>query len=136
RAPNRRDQADSRGDRGDRARVAGCGDGLDRRLLIADFKTFIADVRAVVGGAGDGERARLDLLGLLEGDDANADALASYEGYYVFGTPEQAEDVHRQALLRQPMTQALIQGLHGRGLIPFDGVLHFLARHRLARLDE
>jgi hypothetical protein len=73
---------------------------------------------------------------LLEGEDANADAIASYEGYYVFHSPSQAQDVHRHALLGQPITQALIQGLHGRGTIEFDGVLHFLARHRLARLDE
>jgi hypothetical protein len=97
----------------------------------------MSDVRAVVvSDDDDGAQARLGFLGLLEGADANADALACYESYYVFDKPHEAKDVHRQALLRQPVTQALIQGLHGRGLIPFDGVLHFLARHRLARLDE
>jgi hypothetical protein len=80
--------------------------------------------------------ARLELLGLLEGDDANADAIASYESYFVFGEPDRAEEVHRDALLRQPVTQALIQGLHGRGTVELDGALHFLARHHLARLDE
>jgi len=72
----------------------------------------------------------------MEGEEASGDAIASYEGYFVYGSPEQATDVHRLALLRQPVTQALIQGLHGRGTIPFDRALHFLARHRLARLDE
>lgn len=38
--------------------------------------------------------------------------------------------------MRQPVTQALIQGLHGRGVIAFEGALHFLVRHGLARLDE
>lgn len=43
--------------------------------------------------------------------------------------------MHRAALLRQPITQALIQGLHGRGSISLDGALHFLASHRLAQVD-
>jgi hypothetical protein len=94
-------------------------------------------VRDVVLGTGDGATlARLRLLDLVEGDEASGDAIAGYEGYFVFDSPEQATDVHRLALLRQPVTQALIQGLHGRGTMAFDGALHFLARHRLARLDE
>ncbi len=73
---------------------------------------------------------------MLEGDEPNGDAIASYEGYFVYGQPEHAHEVHREAMLRQRVTQALIQGLHGRGTVAFEGVLHFLARHRLARLDE
>lgn len=38
--------------------------------------------------------------------------------------------------MRQPIAQALVQGLHGRGNISFDGALHFLARHGLASLDD
>lgn len=47
-----------------------------------------------------------------------------------------ANETHRAALLRQPVTQALIQGLHGRGPVSFEGALHFLARHRLATLED
>jgi hypothetical protein len=79
---------------------------------------------------------RLNLLGLMEGGEPNGDAIATFEGAFVYNNDAQAHQVHREALLRQPVTQALIQGLHGRGLIAFEGVLHFLARHRLARLDE
>jgi hypothetical protein len=94
------------------------------------------DVRdAVLGEAGTDTLERLDMLGLLEGGEPTGDALASYEGFFVYGQPEHAREVHREALLRQPVTQSLIQGLHGRGAIAFDGVLHFLARHRMARLD-
>ncbi len=55
---------------------------------------------------------------------------------YVYDDDVQAHDAHQAALLRQPIVQALIQGLHGRGNIAFDGALHFLARHRLAKMDE
>jgi hypothetical protein len=62
--------------------------------------------------------------------------IAFYEGVFVFGDLEAAEETHRAALLRQPVTQALIQGLHGRGPVSFEGALHFLARHRLATLEN
>lgn len=70
--------------------------------------------------------ARLDLLGLLEAGEPNADALATYE-VFVYSAEDDARRIHREALMRQPVTQALIQGLHGRGVIAFDGALHFLA---------
>ena len=75
------------------------------------------------------------MLGLLEGEEPSGDALAVYESVFVYGEPDIARKVHQEALLRQPVTQALIQGLHGRGPVSFDGALHFLARHRLAKID-
>jgi hypothetical protein len=55
---------------------------------------------------------------------------------FVFGDVEAAKETHRAALLRQPVAQALVQGLHGRGPVSFDGALHFLARHRFAALED
>jgi hypothetical protein len=78
----------------------------------------------------------LDLLGLRERGELTAEAIAFYEGVFVFGDDEAAKETHRAALLRQPVTQALIQGLHGRGPVSFEGALHFLARHRLAALED
>lgn len=62
--------------------------------------------------------------------------MAFYEAVFVFDEPEAARESHRAALLRQAVVQALIQGLHGRGAVSFDGALHFLARHRLAEIEE
>lgn len=75
-------------------------------------------------------------MGLLEGGEPNADALAMYEGVFVYSDEEAGRGIHREGLMRQPITPALIQGLHGRGVLAFDGALHFLPRHRFATLDE
>jgi hypothetical protein len=90
----------------------------------------------VLGAAPAEAIERLGLMGLLEGGEPNADALAMYEGVFVYSDEDAARDIHREGLMRQPITQALIQGLHGRGVIAFDGALHFLARHRFASVDE
>jgi len=54
----------------------------------------------------------------------------------VYDEADQVEIVHRDALLTLPATQALMQGLHGRGAVSFSGALHFMARHRLADVDQ
>ena len=86
--------------------------------------------------AADSELELLDLLGLRKKGELTEEVLAFYEGVFVFGDDKAAIESHRGALLRQPVTQAVIQGLHGRGPIAFDGALHVLARHRLAALED
>jgi hypothetical protein len=54
----------------------------------------------------------------------------------VYDEAEQVEIIHRDALLTLPATQALVQGLHGRGAVSLSGALHFLARHGMAEVDN
>jgi hypothetical protein len=49
----------------------------------------------------------------------------------VYGDDGEAQRMLREAYLRMPITQALMQGLHGRGAVPVSGALHLLARHGL-----
>ena len=54
----------------------------------------------------------------------------------VYGDDAEAQRMLREAYLRMPVTQALMQGLHGRGAVPVDGALHLLSRHALANPQE
>jgi hypothetical protein len=49
----------------------------------------------------------------------------------VYADEAEAQRLLREAYLRMPTTQALMQGLHGRGPVPVSGGLHLLARHGL-----
>jgi hypothetical protein len=50
----------------------------------------------------------------------------------VYGDHDEAKRLFREAYLRMPVTQALMQGLRGRDSVPVTGALHLLARHGLA----
>jgi hypothetical protein len=50
----------------------------------------------------------------------------------VYDDEPEARRLLRDAYLRTPATQALMQGLHGRGAVSVYGALHLLARHGLA----
>jgi len=54
------------------------------------------------------------------------------DAYWVYGDKTTAKEIWESALLGLPVTQALMQGLHGRGPISFAGAHHLLARHRFA----
>jgi hypothetical protein len=54
----------------------------------------------------------------------------------VYDEAEQVRELHRDSLLALPATQALMQGLHGRGAVSVSGALHFLARHGMASVEE
>lgn len=54
----------------------------------------------------------------------------------VYNDKAEATRLFREAYLGMPVTQALMQGLHGRGSVPVTGALHMLARHGLADADN
>jgi hypothetical protein len=54
----------------------------------------------------------------------------------VYGNTVEAERLFREAYLRMPVTQAIMQGIHGRRSVPVTGALHLLARHKLADADN
>jgi hypothetical protein len=79
----------------------------------------------------------LSELGLLKADDSlNAEGRAFEEAWWVYKEYEAAEVVMKAALLRIPAVQALAQSLHGRGPVPVDGVVHYLASHAYVAPDE
>jgi hypothetical protein len=92
---------------------------------------------ATLGTASDEDRAVLRALGLLTArGELNADARRMYDAAWVYDETEQVEIIQRDALLTRPATQALMQGLHGRGAVSVSGALHFLARHGLVGVGE
>jgi len=92
----------------------------DRELLARlGFARFTAV--ATLFGPGTGYRTEL-----------TEDGAAFDEAANVEHNRREAERVLRQAYLRFPATQALIQGLHGRGSIPVTGAHYMLARHGYA----
>jgi hypothetical protein len=62
--------------------------------------------------------------------------LAFDDAANVYYKKDEARRLLREAYMRLPVTQALIQGLHGRGPIPVDGALYLLARHGLAHASR
>jgi hypothetical protein len=50
----------------------------------------------------------------------------------VYGDRDGGTAILRETFLGLPATQALMQGLHGRGSVKVEGALHLLARHNLA----
>lgn len=64
--------------------------------------------------------------------DLTSEGHAFDDAANVYGDQVEAQQLLREAYLRTPATQALMQGLHGRGSVPVEGALHLLARHGLA----
>jgi hypothetical protein len=54
----------------------------------------------------------------------------------IYGDHGGATALLRDAFLGLPATQALMQGLHGRGPVKVEGALHLLIRHDLALPGE
>lgn len=91
---------------------------------------------AVLGKSTDDTRDLLDVLQLGPAEEPSAEALDLYEAAFVHDDRDRAREICRGMLLRQPLTQALLQSLAGRPPMTFSGVLHLLARHHLANVDE
>jgi hypothetical protein len=73
----------------------------------------------------------------LKADDAlNAEGRAFEEAWWVYREYDAAKVVMKVALLQIPVVQALAQSLHGRGPVPVDGVVHYLASHAYVAPDE
>jgi hypothetical protein len=66
---------------------------------------------------------------LKANDTLNAEGRAFEQAWWVYKEYEAAEAVMKAALLQIPVVQALAQSLHGRGAVPVDGVVHYLASH-------
>lgn len=92
---------------------------------------------ASLGSADHEELGLLAELGLLKADQTlNADGRSFDDAWWVYDDKESAEAVMKKALLSLPETQTILQSLHGRGQVPAAGVVHYLARHKLADADE
>jgi hypothetical protein len=89
----------------------------------------------VVGQATAQQIEQLAALGWVESNGPNELAIAFYELLFERGEEAAALELYRDAVLAWPVTQALVQGLHGRGTVAFDQVLHFLARHRMVAIE-
>lgn len=83
-----------------------------------------------------GEALLLFRLGLLAPEGGLADTCRAFEdARWVYDDRPAARAIWQDALKGLPATQALMQGLHGRGPVAFAGAHHFLARHGFARPD-
>lgn len=78
----------------------------------------------------------LDALGFIEDGQLAGAGEAFEEAAWVYDDEATAARLFREALLGLPATQALLQGLHGRGPVSFAGTHHFMARHGLADRDD
>lgn len=102
--------------------------------------------RASLGRPTAGDRQTLLELGFAKRGEEDAGGLRPFllteEGHAfddsanVYDDREEARRLLREAYLRTPATQALMQGLHGRGTVSVAGALHLLARHRLADAND
>lgn len=54
------------------------------------------------------------------------------DAYFIREEPDEGFELLSDVYRKLPLVEALIQGLHGRGAVSVDGVLHFLKRHRFA----
>lgn len=93
---------------------------------------------ASLGHAAEVEQDLLCRLALLDGRNGslNQQGRAFEDAYWIESDEATAERLLTQALLRLPATQALMQGLHGRGPVAFRGAHHLMARHGLADPDD
>lgn len=82
------------------------------------------------------DAAVLTALGFIEARALTVVGKMFEEAVWVYGDEAAAAHLFRDALLGLPATQALLQGLHGRGAVSFDGTHHFMARHGLARRED
>jgi hypothetical protein len=102
-------------------------------LTPAAFATFEQVARAVraasLVAAEDRNDALLASLGLL-GPRGLTDAGRGFDDvYWIYNNEQTARMIWHDALLGLPETQALMQGLHGRGPVRMAGAHHFMARH-------
>jgi hypothetical protein len=70
-----------------------------------------------------------------EAEDLTEEGRQFDDAWWIFDDEERARAIFRRAMLRLPVTQALIQGLHGRAAVAVAGCLHVLARHGLGAPD-
>jgi hypothetical protein len=59
-----------------------------------------------------------------------------FDAWHVYRDRDEAKTLLRAAYLELPVTQALMQGLHGRPALAVKGALNLIARHRLADRDD
>lgn len=78
----------------------------------------------------------LTALGFVEDGHLTPTGKAFDDAAWIYDDEVTAARLFREALLGLPATQALLQGLHGRGPVSFGGTHHFMARHKLAERDE
>jgi hypothetical protein len=110
---------------------------LPTLLSRASIRQITGAIRDEVLGKGNaGSRALLEILGLLDGGSLTVEARDVYEAAFVYANDDATRAACRAVLTRQPITQALLQTLSGRPPMAFDGVLHLLALHHLASVDE
>jgi hypothetical protein len=83
-----------------------------------------------LGAASPSQLALLKELGLLKADESlNADGRAFDDAWWVYDDKAAAESIMQKALLTLPETQTILQSLHGKGKVPAERVVHYLARH-------
>jgi len=77
-------------------------------------------------------------LGLASPETKQLNSLgkAVEEAYWIHNRPEDAKGIISRAFLGLPASQALVQGLHGKGPIPIEGALYLLERHGLASSED
>lgn len=75
-------------------------------------------------------------LGFVDDGELTPTGRAFEEATWVYDDEDSAAQLFRDALLGLSATQALLQGLHGRGPVSFAGAHHFMARHGLAARDD
>lgn len=75
-------------------------------------------------------------LGLAGPKGLTRTCRAFEDAYWIYDDEPAARAIWQDALLGLPATQALMQGLHGRGPVRFAGAHHFLASHRLVGLSD
>lgn len=70
-------------------------------------------------------------LGLIGPKGLTERGRAFEDAYWIYDEEQTARQIWQDALMGLPATQALMQGLHGRGPVRFAGAHHFLARHKI-----
>jgi hypothetical protein len=84
----------------------------------------------------DREDELLVALGLL-GPQGLTDTARTFEdAYWIYDDDKTPRAIWKDALLGLPETQALMQGLHGRGPVRVAGAHHFMARHGFVKSDD
>jgi hypothetical protein len=100
-------------------------------LFSAEIQEVADAVKASsLGAASASQLAVLSELGLLKADETlNADGRAFDDAWWVYDDKATAEAIMQKALLALSETQTILQSLHGKGKVPAEGVVHYLARH-------
>lgn len=103
-------------------------------MIVTATRDLVADLvrRAGFGDAlSPDEQQLLDALGFVEDGQLTSAGEAFDEASWTYSDEERAVGLYRDALLGLPETQALLQGLQGRGPVAFSGAHHLMARHKL-----